>query len=423
MDGATAAEPERTTSPNGRGGGPLRSSRFQNVALALFSLAGAVLLLEVACRLAGFDFARGVERGLANTPIYYRVPTRPVGEGLYARPGPAVWKGNVLAQGFRDYSGRDLYALSPESDRMEITLSYDSAGFRNPVGLRDWVLVFAGDSFTELGYLPHESLVSSRVGAALGMPVKNVAVSFTGPLSGTYFLGRYGRAPGARHAVFVFYEGNDLEDMEREDTWIREFREKGIHDRYARVPQTSFIGAAKGGAWSLARLVKHRVLPMRYHNAYYDCGGRSTGVSITTASRGSAEITQPQRAMLDASIGGWAATARAAGMTPWVVFMPTKNRVLHSHLRHAYFPWYKRFLESDLQEQVERWNPTDLPEYMQAVAERQGVRFVDITPALQQETERCRLTYNPLWDTHLNDYGSAVAARSIANAIRSADAR
>ena len=46
------------------------------------------------------------------------------------------------------------------------------------------------------------------------------------------------------------------------------------------------------------------------------------------------------------------------------------------------------------------------------------VDFIDVTPALIHETQQGRMTYNLIWDTHLNAHGAAVVAQALADALR-----
>ena len=102
------------------------------------------------------------------------------------------------------------------TNEREVTITYDSEGFRNPEDLRDWKMVFAGDSFTELGYLPYEDLFTTHLGALLHTSVKNLGVGYTGTLTQTYYLKLYGKSASTTDAFLVFFEGNDLDDLLRE---------------------------------------------------------------------------------------------------------------------------------------------------------------------------------------------------------------
>ncbi|MGC8990386.1 MAG: hypothetical protein ACP5MD_09715, partial [Verrucomicrobiia bacterium] len=49
---------------------------------------------------------------------------------------------------------------------------------------------------------------------------------------------------------------------------------------------------------------------------------------------------------------------------------------------------------------------------------KHGIRFVDLTPSLRQETHRSgELLFNALYDTHLNARGSAFVAEELAKQL------
>ena len=76
-----------------------RSARLRrglaNGLLALASITLTVSALEIGFRLANFDFEFKA-RAFRNLPIFYRQPTMPFEPGLFRRPGPDVWRGQVL---------------------------------------------------------------------------------------------------------------------------------------------------------------------------------------------------------------------------------------------------------------------------------------------------------------------------------------
>jgi hypothetical protein len=152
--------------PGSRASGPL---------LALVSVAVTVLLLEIGGRLADFDFEFNAH-AFNTVPIFYRQPIVPVGEAFFRRPGPDRWEGNAIDVMYRMGGGTD----GAYRDAPPVVATYDALGFRNPDALADWEIAIAGDSFTELGFLPYDDLFTTRVAGALGVRVKNLGVSYTG---------------------------------------------------------------------------------------------------------------------------------------------------------------------------------------------------------------------------------------------------
>jgi hypothetical protein len=64
---------------------------------------------------------------------------------------------------------------------------------------------------------------------------------------------------------------------------------------------------------------------------------------------------------------------------------------------------------------LKTWQPSDLPQVMEQLCAQYGVRFIDLSPALIEETHRTgQLLYNALNDTHLNEKGSRVIGQELA---------
>lgn len=387
-----------------------RASKRPEIALAVAAVALTLGVAEVALRWLGADLS-GRQRATAALPIFYRQPTQPVGEVFFRRAGPDEWSGNALSVGLRirvpDYV-RDHG--DPYADDPPITARYDADGFRNPVGLTDWEVVVVGDSFTELGTLDDVDLVTAQLARRLGRPVRNLGAAFTGPLTHTFYLERYGASPALRHAVLAFFEGNDIADLMRERAALERYHRSGARDARETVGQTSLFGLLRDIASALLdppapNLIAHLLERNRatFHSARGD-----TDVTLLYQPPSANEVAPDARRALDEALGDWARTARQLGAVPWLAYLPAKQRVLHRRLR---FP-------PGSPDTVAAWQPTDLPLLLRKICERHGVGFMDVTPELTAESVRGRLTFNPVWDTHLNRLGARAAARAIADRLR-----
>jgi hypothetical protein len=378
------------------------SSFSAKLLLVLASTALCALVLEGGLRLIGFDFEAGQRQAYEAYPIFYRQPRKPLETVFFHREGPARWTGNVLVTGLRQDGGLDdAYADAPET-----TITYDGRGFRNPEDLADWELIVVGDSFVELGHLPYEDLFTTQLATLLGVRVKNVGASYSGPLTYVAYLRHFGAAPGARHALMVFFEGNDLTDGQREAAAQRTFETTGERPYRAFERQTSFLKAVYRLARRLARGAVPR--PHLFRNAYFASWNGEQAVSVNYTPPRSDQVSAETRRALDQALAAWASTARAFGMQPWLVYMPCKRRVLDGHLR---------FTDS-APPPLAAWQPTDLPAFVKHHADQHGITFIDVTPALIRETRQGRLTYNTVWDTHLNRHGASVVARTLADTLR-----
>jgi hypothetical protein len=366
------------------------------LSLAALSCVLVVGALEGAGRIFGIDFGQG-KRYFESLPVYYRWPILPVGDAYYRRPGPDQWTGQVLRTGMK----AEGYVDDAYADEPVRTIKYDDLGFRNPPDLADWDIVVVGDSFTELGYLPDDELFTSLLAQRLGKLVKNLGVCHTGPLTHLFYAKEYGKSPSTRHAVLVFFEGNDVEDMVMEDQRRELIRRTGERELRTFEKQTSLLRAVRE---AVGRASKKLIA----QNAFVRCGDREFGVTVKYTPRGRDQMSPAERTLLESTIGDWGRSMRECGMKPWLVYMPCKRRVMHDRLR---------FME-DCKPFIARWQPSDLPQYVREICTAAEIGYIDAVVPLTREIEQGRLSYNLIKDTHINALGSRVVADAIADALR-----
>lgn len=364
------------------------------VALSLISTLAVLLVCEAVFRLVHFDFKK--EQEIFQTlPICYRQPIVPVGSIFFRRPGPDEWRGQVVA-GWMRYDGWPERLIPDEPD---VTITYDSDGFRNPESLTDWDIVVVGDSFVELGYLPYDDLYTTRLGELLHRHVKNLGVAYTGPLSHIFYLCEYGKSHSAAVAVLIFFEGNDIADLEREHAMRQEYEAAGkrIHFREFQT-ETSLVRSLTYGPWVQARAG-------RATDGWFT--DTDTPLLIHYAPPVAAQLSDRQRELLESAVAQWGEAARSLGMRPWLAFMPCKLHALYGHLRFA----------DDVSRDMIEFRPTDLPEHMAGLCRKNEIGFVDLTPPLARAADRGELPYNTI-DSHLNRAGSHIVADALAEALK-----
>jgi hypothetical protein len=363
----------------------------------LFSIAA----LELFFRLVGYDFAR---HGLPGTelPIYYHSPATHAGEGIFRRSGPATWHGKPLTAFMRIRWGMD--DAYPEETPVQI--DYDSLGFRNPPGLTDWEVVVTGDSFVELGYLPYDSLFTTIAARKLGVRIKNLGLSTTGPISQTFFVKKYGRAPSTKDAVLCFFEGNDLEDLSREERQTEFFRSTGRP--WTHPKQCSLLGA----------VIERICVPQTPDRP--GPGLRPNAVLLTATNRLMTLFGTPpswkglgskRRERVERALEEWSRTVRHLGMRPWVMYLPDSRRVFDGLFRYTIpDPRPARPLD-------------DFAGPLRAVCTSHGIGFIDPYPALRRAAESGRVPHNLLGDTHLTREGATVVADVLADSLAPHHAR
>ena len=380
--------------------------------VALVSLAASLSLIEAIFRVADHDFDQKRET-LSRVPIFYRVPTVPVGEAFHRRPGPDRWQGKVITPML-------LQAGFPARftpDEAPLSIAYDADGFRNPEDLTDWDVVLVGDSFTELGNLPDRELVSSRIGEALGIRVKNLGVSYTGTRTHVAYLQEFGGAPSARHAVLAFFEGNDIDDLVREEMWLRTIRKRreqrpepqprATREDPTPAPQTSFLRALVG--W-VAGERDERARKSKSPNAVFVDGDLEMPMSLGSGPPSRRYLGTRREEFLDRALDDFARTSRNLGMKPWLLYMPCKRRALEEGLR-VLDPAAKKV-----------WAPRGIRAFIRSLARSHDIEFVDPTGALKAQTATGRVTYNAI-DIHLNSLGAEVVADVMVAALAGWDER
>jgi hypothetical protein len=359
----------------------------------------ALVATEVAARLFRFDMTRGL---FNRAPITYRLPNVPTGEAFFRRAGPAVWRGQARATMLRLAGGDPSYY----ADEPVVTIRYDAQGFRNEPPLDAWDVAVVGDSFTELGYLPYEDLFTTRAATLLGVRVKNLGAGYSGTLTHTHYLRTYGCHPEARHAVLAFFEGNDLQDTDRETQVLRAVRAGGPRPVVPTIvtPLTAAIGL-------VSRFQRRRdgVMP----NATFVAGNQETPVTIDYTPPDEAAWAESTTLALREGLAAYAEAARECGMVPWLLLMPAKLRVIHAHVR---------FLDSAVAA-VRMWTPSDLPRFIERLSTELGIRYLDPTPELKALADHGVLPYSHVFDTHFSAEGSRavgdVLARGLGPAIPS----
>lgn len=374
---------------------------FLQISLLLIALPLFVCLIEITGRAVGFDFARNRVQW-ERTPIYYRQPTKPVGDAFFHRPGPQSWTGKVLTTELEriGVKEQDAYADEPT-----ITVNYDADGFRNPSDLKDWQIVIIGDSFTELGYLPASDLFTTQLGSNLQCQVKNLGASYTGMFSYCCYLNEFGVSPKTTDAVIVFFEGNDWKDTLREYKSLMRFQETGKRETrdFRQHKQTSFIRA-------MAQLVSKLFAGTKQEsavNAFFKSAGRKTPLTLISAPPNQSDLSAENRSALQIALRRFADSAEQHGLRPWVVYLPCKRRALHGHLE---------FLEH-CDPAIARWSLSDLPNWMKSQCTSRGIRFIDLTQGFREKAAEGILLYNHIYDTHLNRLGSNLVAKLIAEAF------
>lgn len=375
-----------------------------NASLSILSFCAVLAICEGFFRVLDVDLTHQ-EEAWRRVPPFFRQPIVPSGEVFFRHSGPETWRGQVLNTQLKLQRVRP----NPYGDESAVTISYNATGFRNADEVVDWEIAVAGDSFTELGHLPDDEVFTRMMSQLLNLRVLNLGTSYTGPLTQLSYLKDYGISRSTRHAVIVFFEGNDLNDLDREYGALLRWRETGEREYRHFATQSSFVRALD----DLVIFAVRQFSAPPYVEAYFTSSRGDLPVTLTYTPPGRTDISGKMLAQLNYFFDEYAKFGADHKLSLSLAYVPCKTRVLQGLLR---FP-------PAAPGRLRNWNPTDLPELISTLAEMRGIAFIDLTPTLVETTrERMELVYNSIFDSHFNALGSQVVARELAAALAPAKA-
>lgn len=292
----------------------------------------------------------------------------------------------------------------PQSDMTQFQwdVTYDRNGFRNERDLDRADVAVIGDSFAEGLTVTTAELVTSRLAALQGVVVANLGQSTYGPLQELIVLKRYALPLHPRAVVWMFFEGNDLQDVIAYQN-AREHPPDFLHAFWARSFTRSASLAAK-------RIFEPQVKPPGTRRAGL-CqlpDGRQLDTYFGYLAK---PLTQEELKALDETANTIAAAYKlcaAQGARLLFVFVPTKFRVLYDLCQF-----------SDASE-CRNWVLPEMPERLQSALHSisPNIGYLDLTPYLVQGA---RTEGYPYYrdDEHWSPDGHKVAAEAISRCLQS----
>jgi hypothetical protein len=362
--------------------------------LIAVSLAVTVSLAEVPT-LLGFDY-----RGLFGTPVSFdhSCYTRPDPELLYVHLANLHWSGTAPCDLLEHLHLPSEIATSFSSD-----CRWDVDGFRNEKEIHQADVAVIGDSFVEQPNLMAEQLFPSVLARRLDRPVVNLGQSGYGPQQELAVLKRFALKYNPKVIVWAFFEGNDLSEAIQYERVLPDYEQQSRRERsiWKRSFSRNLYKALRGFC---NRNPQHARVPEAKRRE----GVLPNGQRMWFLYEGHSLSPEQSRGLkiVSKTLEDAAATCRTRGIKLLVAFLPTTYRVYHSLCRFE--------AGSD----CASWVTDDLPERLARATGRLGrhVRYLDLTPALQQEAAKGRLVYFRD-DTHWTAAGHDVAAQAIERLI------
>ncbi len=363
--------------------------------VATAALGLALGLVELPALLGRVDY-----RDVLRTPTasWRRHDHRPDADLIYVREGDLRER--------RRFVGGELAGLTGTGPKVvyESDVLYDAQGFRNPRVAEEADVVVVGDSFVEGLHVADSELMTTRLAGYTGLSVVNLGRSGDGPQQERYILERFGLPKRPRTCVWVFYEGNDLEDAAEYEINRAAVANLGPVSTSRVLYERSFV---RNGLMYARRawIAPEKTRPATRYRGTLASSGEN--VTITFASDDHRRATDPARlAKAVAAIREAASLCERDGVRLLVAFVPTKARVYHDLCR---FPPGTACVAPAPHATADRLRG--------AIAEDGGVAtFLDLTPRFRTEAAQGDLLYLAD-DTHWTPAGHASAARAIAEVL------
>jgi len=394
-------------------------SRFPNVhvlaGLAALYLLGWGALLGFARRRRG-ELARGfvvttaaslLGIGLLETLVLLHLADFRL---LFGTPAAQPWShpGNLVDPTL-------LHLHRPHDDFVwdGVRYRYDQNGFRNRPDPQAAEIVVLGDSFVEGWGVTASELVTSRLAADLGRPVVNLGQSWYGPQQELEVLRRYALPLHPRVCVWAFFEGNDLQDVERYEKALPVWPE--LSRRNHSFALRSFT---RNALYALRRLGRTAGGQDATGTLAYPFGvlRQGDGREVRMYFEYPAHRLSPQEiadlGVVRRVLGEAGERCRRQGARLLVVFVPSKDRIYLDRVRFA--------AGAEPRGWQGRWKSNDLPDRLAAIVRQAspGAGFLDLTPVFRQRAAQGEVLYF-LQDSHWSPLGHAAAAAAIAARLRS----
>lgn len=369
-------------------------SRWHRFSLNLLTFGGglltALILLEVLLRLAGPSHL-------------YRSPDDMLATFDYRR-GHGIYKPNrqgLMHLPFGDMVVFDRRTKGAIGEPRRVRYQVDSYGFRNDGDYTNEKYLLVGDSFIAGSGNSQEDLLSAQLKRDHGISSYNLG--FPGALhSYTRYIQKFDETHKSKAQVLLFlFEGNDFP--------LPKPQRQGAQSKKPNTPPSPFRIARKELQQSFRELLVYRYAYSAYHLLRKKVQPEVYPEITVYKIRGPNDlymgflnnyIAVTRRASYDGGEEFPSKLARIKDRLAGIFFIPTKFRVYYDFLN----------LESHPPLPDAQWT------YLQQVSSRLGVRCVELTGPLREESQRLlpegKLTF---WkdDSHWNRDGMAVVARTV----------
>lgn len=304
------------------------------------------------------------------------------------------------------YGNKYPYVCEPPTSIREVyEVRYDRHGFRNDAELDQAAIVVVGDSLVEGAEVRQPMLMTTRLQALMGVRVANLGTMGYGPQQELLVAKRYAMRLHPTTLVWMFYEGNDLRDM---DDYVRDrARFSSLMEHYASLWQRSLTRNTLEGVARLYRGCVPDPLLVKQH-IKVQVNGNVRPVYVLDAMQTVSPKEEEALRQLKAILSEVYQLCREHGMRLVVVFAPQEYRVYHGLPQVV-----------ARSEEVEHWHVNTLPGRLSEIslAIAPDIQYLDLTPVLRQEAAKGTAVF--FWDdTHWTAAGHRVAAEAVSHTLK-----
>jgi len=289
----------------------------------------------------------------------------------------------------------DLVAISYNNTSIEkephnVVFNVDSCGFRNDSNYHGQKYVLVGDSFIFGAADSQEDILSSQLKNKYNIDVYNV--SFTGDIFHyVKFIKEFEKRAKSDFKVLLFiYEGNDFNDAPP-DNFGRKNKLQFIRDTFTY----RFLK------------IRYHLLRGRYQALKTQAPGRVKVIKINGHKVGflDSRIGTAEDSEYKGSEGFESALSVISPKVAHIFFIPEKYRVYYSFIEGSHSGYL----------------PNTHWEYLASLCKKLNLKATNLTEPLIRESEELMKKDIMTWwkdDTHWNKYGIAVAAKIVAETLK-----
>lgn len=315
-----------------------------------------------------------------------------------------------------------LYDIETEPKTLDWAIN--SEGFRDGSEGEFSDIVVIGDSFIEDGWTDSDTFGKRLEKHLPGRKVRSFGVAGYGPIQYLEVLKRYGIRQNAKVALFCFYEGNDIWNIQEYLKWKKDGDSlaayapgsKGLLSRYFTVV-SSIWRSLKSSVWTAAELMLRRITQSRYVHPDIAVLRLPNGhvhkvlfvdkhSTMSTDDLLKSDDWQMQKQILtefrDISL--------KHGITPMIVYIPTTSSVYAEYSTEESGKNWRRVKSKEV---IQKHNVENA---MLILSRDIGVQLLNLNDAFRLAASQSRMLYRPI-DTHWNSEGKDIAAAFVANSI------